>query len=414
MKKEEFYREVVPNSKGPLEGIKILEATNNAAGPFSGMLMVDLGAESIKCDLPGRGDASRYLPPLVPGIPMGESSPLHLTINRNMKNITLDFRTPKGREIFKELARRVDIVVENFKAGTMAKWGLGYEDIRAVKPDIIYTSISGFGQFGPNHYRPSYDAVGQAAGGLMAITGHPDGPPTRVGYGLGDDLAGWQGAMASLAALLYRKRTGKGQHIDISQQDPFIYCSDFGITAAANAGYVWKRMGNEVPVLSPYNAYLCQDGKYVFIGTPLQNHWERLCRRMGREDLIGDPRLDGPAMRAENRKLVNEAVSRWTATLTSEEVVAALDEEQLVVARIMDFPTIIRDPHLREREMVVEVEHPLYGQLTTYGPATKFSRTPGGVRTHAPLLGQHNEEIYGGMLGLSAEEIAGLKGEKVI
>ena len=414
MKKEEFYQEVIPQSKGPLEGVKVLEATNNAAGPFAGMLLVDLGAESIKCDLPGRGDAARYIQPFIPDKPMEESGMLHLTINRNKKNITLDFRTPRGRDLFKELARRVDIVVENFKPGTMVKWGLGYEDIRVIKPDIIYTSISGFGQFGSNHYRPSYDAVGQAAGGLMEVTGYEDGPPTRVGFGLGDDLAGWQGAMASLAALHYKRKTGKGQHVDISQQDTIIYCSDFGITAAANAGYVWKRMGNEVPPTAPYNAYLCKDGKYVFIGTPLQNHWERLCKRMGREDLIEDSRVASPALRSENRKLVNEAVSGWTATLQMEEVVAALDEEQVVVARILDFQMINQDSHLRERDMVVEVEHPLHGRLKTYGPATKFSRTPGGVRTPAPMLGEHNEDIYSGVLGLSAEEVGRLKEEKVI
>ncbi|MBI2876482.1 MAG: CoA transferase, partial [Candidatus Tectomicrobia bacterium] len=197
MRKEEFYRDAIPGSQGPLEGLRVLEATNYAAGPFAGTLLADLGAESIKIDVPGTGDFLRLTPPYVPSSSELDRSCYHLSINRNKKNITLSLRHPEGQELFRQLARHTDVIIENFKPGTMDRWGLGYRDIAKIKPDIVYTSISGFGQYGPLHHKPGYDSIGQAMGGLMSINGYPDTPPTRTGNAMIDNITGWQGAFGT-------------------------------------------------------------------------------------------------------------------------------------------------------------------------------------------------------------------------
>lgn len=409
MRKEEFYAEAVASSKGPLEGITVLEATNNAAGPFAAMLMVDLGAESIKVDMPVKGDACRYVGPFLPGAPARENSPLHLTISRNKKNITLDLRKPKGKELFKELVKRVDVVLENYKPGTMEKWGLGYQEIRAVKPDIIYASVSGYGQFGPNSHKPSYDQVGQSMGGMMAATGYLEGPPIRNSFGFGDDLAGWQGAIGILAALHYRKKTGRGQHVDVSQQDTIAYCSTFGI-AAASAGSFWERHGNRLPVPAYAQVHQARDGCYLLVTVASNEQGAQLCRAIGREDLL--PQICGCGCGCWEP--LEQAISQWVKDRRAEEAVVALEAAGLPAVRVLDLPGVVQEPGLRERESILDMDHPLAGRLTAYGPPAKFSRTPGGVRTPAPTLGQHNGEILCGMLGLSPEELGRLEEEGVV
>jgi crotonobetainyl-CoA:carnitine CoA-transferase CaiB-like acyl-CoA transferase len=413
MKKEEFYKDAIPNSVGPLEGLKILEATQNFAGPNAGTVLADLGAESIKIDQPGMGDALRHLPPFLNPEYEFETGCQHLSINRNKRNITLSFKHPEGKEIFKQLAAKVDIIIENFKPGTMDGWGLGYQDIKAVKQDIIYVSISGFGQYGPNHKRPSYAPVGTCTGGLVYVTGQSDGPPTRPGFGLGDSLAGWQGAMGALAALYYRNTTGKGQHVDVSQVDTILYLSESGISLAANLNTSWERIGSAHPLAAPCNLYECQDG-YVFIGIILDSHWARFCRIMGREDLIDDPRSKSTKERTLNRPFVDEAITYWTKKKNVKDVVNALVEDQLVVAPVYNFFQIIEDEHIRERDMIAEVEHPQAGRMKLYGTAPKFSVAPTAIRRPAPNSGQHNEEIYGQFLGFGREKLAEIKERGVI
>jgi len=412
MKKEEFYREALPDSKGPLEGIIVLEATTTMAGPMVGMVLADLGAECIKIDQPGVGDMLRYTSPFI-GPKNIETSTFHLTINRNKKNITLNLKAPEGKEIFKRLAQRADIIIENFKPGTMEKWGLGYRQIKEVKPDIIYVSISGYGQYGPHHHKPSYDAVGQAYGGLMSVTGHPDDPPTRCGFGIADTITGWQGAIGCLAALHYRNMTGRGQHIDVSQVDTMVYATDQGIMATANAGYKWRRMGSQHPGAVPYDAYRCKDG-YVFIAIALDSHWARFCQIIGREELIDDPRTAHTPERTQNRDFVNQVVSDWVRGHTVAEVTAICDQAGIVACPIMTLEDIIEDRHLQEREMVVDILHPVVGKTKITGIPIKYSLTPAKHRRPAPLLGQHNQEIYHGWLGISQKELDILREKKVI
>lgn len=414
MKKEEFYAEAVPGSKGPLEGIRVLEATNVAAGPLAGTLLADLGAESVRCEMPGKGDLLRQVTLCqVSGSSELDRSAYYLSVNRNKKSITLNLKHSEGQELFRKLARHVDVIIENFKPGTMEGWGLGYRDIRKVKPDIIYTSVSGYGQYGPYSHRPGYDHIGQAMGGLMSITGYPDGPPTKTGHAIADNLGGWQGAFGTLAALIYRMKTGKGQHIDVNLVDSILYTTTFGLMGAANADWHWERAGNRHPLNAPSNTFLCRDG-WVILAVASDSHWERLCRLMGREDLIGHPRTASPAKRAESWPFIEEAVGRWTQEQTVVQVVDSFEEAGLVASPILSFEEILRDSHFLEREMVAEVDHPTAGPLKLFGVASKYSLTPARVRTPAPLLGQHNSEIFGGWLGLSEAEMKRLQSQGVV
>lgn len=412
MKKEEFYKDAIPDSKGPLEGIRVLEATTHGAGPWAGTVLVDLGAESIKVDMPGVGDIIRSIPPFVENKEDLERGMLYLSINRNKKGITLNLKVPAGQEIFRELAKKMDIVIQNFKPGTMDKWNLGYKDIKKVKPDIIYTSISAYGQFGPYSHKAGADPTGQAVGGFMSVTGFPENPPTRAGFAIADNLAGWQGAFGSMAALHYKNKTGKGQHVDISLVDSVLYISEIAIMGA-NAGYKWQRFGNRYFYGAPGNAYKCKDG-YVFFSAIDVSHWIKFCKIIEREDLIDDPRTNTANSRFENVDFVDEVINEWMKEKNVDEVVGACEEAQLIVAPVLNFDQIIKNEHILDRDMVAEVKHPVAGKLRIYGTSPKFSLTSTRVRTAAPTLGQHNEEVYGGLLGYSKNKVAELKEKKVI
>lgn len=413
MRKEEFYREAL-EPLGPLKDIKVLEATTTVSGPVAGSMLADLGAQVIRCEEPKRGDILRQSPPYVKSSSKSDTSAYYLSINRNKKGITLNLRVPEGQEIFKQLAKNTDMIIENYRPGTMDKWGIGYEDIRKIKPDIIYVSITGFGQYGPYHTKAGYDPVGQAMGGVMSITGQPDGLPLPAGNALADNLSGWQAAFASLAALWHREKTAKGQHVDASLLDSILYSTELGIMAAANANYIWKRMGAYHPIVGNMRGiYACQDG-YVVMGAILDEHWSRLCRIMGKEEMIDDPRFRTLKDRAENGKIITETIEEWVKDKTVQQIVKTLEEAQLMVGPVYSFDQIIKDEHILERDMVAEVDHPAAGKLKLYGVASKFSLTPGKVKHAAPMLGQHNEKIYAGLLGLSKEKMNELKEKGII
>ncbi len=414
MTRDDFYAKANPASKGPLEGIRVLEATNYGAGPFCGTVLADFGAESVKIEMPNAGDPVRALGPFIDGKQTIESGAWYLSINRNKKCITLDLRQPEGQQIFRELAKQADIVVENFTPGVMAGWHLGYQDIAKIKPDIIYVSVSGFGQFGPLSHRKGFDPVAQAMGGIMSVTGEKGGRPLRAGFALADDLAGWMGAMAAMAALHHRGRTGEGQHIDSSLVDSILYASDSGIMGAANAGHVAPRYGSGAQGAAPLNTFPCRDNRHAFLHAVFDAGWRSLCNEMGRPDLITDPRTVNLTARGENEAFVNATVSEWTQQRTVEEVVAASERAGFVASPILDFSEICEEPHFLERESVAQFEHPLHGQMKSYGVGPKFSRTPAKVRHAAPQLGQHNDEVYANALGYSKEKIEQLRAAGVI
>jgi crotonobetainyl-CoA:carnitine CoA-transferase CaiB-like acyl-CoA transferase len=414
MEKQEFFAEARADSFGPLTGIRVLEATNYASGPVCGMIMSDLGAESIKCEMPGTGDPNRFVPPLIENRRDGESSAVFGSINRGKRSITLDFRKPEGQALFRRLAATADIVIENFAPGTMDAWNIGYKAIREVKPDIIYVSISGFGQYGPLFHRRGFDPVGQAMGGLMSVTGEKGGRPLRAGTVIADDMAGWQAAIGALSALYHRSRTGEGQWIDACLTDAQLYATSFGIMAAAECDYVWKRAGNAIGSGAPMNTYKTSDGHWLSIFAPFDKTWQALCGVMGKPELASDPRCADWNARAENSEFVDLEVGAWVATQTADQAEATLEAAEVVAARVMGFDEIVKFPHYRERDMVVEAEHPRNGMLTHFGVSPKHSRTPGRVRRAAPLLGEHNNEIYGGELGLSEAELHELQEKKII
>jgi CoA:oxalate CoA-transferase len=413
MTKDEFYQEADPTSSGPLEGIVVLEACTTYAGPVAAAELADMGAEVIKCELPVTGDICRALAPRVPHAPELDQSAPFLSINRNKKAITLNFHHPKGQEIFRRLARRADIVVENFRPGTMAGWHIGYADLRKVKPDVVYVSISCLGQWGPLSYKVGYDIDAQAMGGIMSITGQSDGPPTKAGNAVADYLSGIKAAQAALAALVRRQRTGEGQRVDVAMVDCVLSITEGGIMQAATCGEVWQRNGNRHPSVAPINTFRCLDG-YVMLGVVHDKQWQKFCQIVGREELITDPRTATVAARKEHEALVEQVAAEWASQHSVREVVALLNAGSIPTSPILDFGDIVQEEHFRARGMVCEVEHPTAGKLTHYGIAPKFSRTPARVRTPAPLLGQDNTAVYGKWLGYGEAELEELRRAGVI
>ncbi len=413
MTKDEFYKEAHPTSSGPLDGVVVLEACTTYAGPVAAAELADMGAEVIKCELPETGDVCRQLGPRVPEAPVQDASAPFLSINRNKKAITLNFHHPRGQEIFRQLACCADIVLQNFRPGALDRWQIGYEDIRALKPDIVYVSISCLGQWGPLSHKVGYDTDAQAMGGIMSITGQPDGLPTKTGHASIDFLTGVKAAQAALAALVRRLRTGEGQHVDVAMVDCALSVTEGGMMQAANCGEVWRRNGNHHPASAPCNSYLCQDGGYVMLAMAHDRQWATFCRLSGREEFAADPRTATVAARKRNEELVDQLVSEWIRQRPRQEVVSALNAASIAVSPILDFADIIQEPHFREREIVCEVEHPTAGRVTHYGVAPKFAKTPARVRMGAPLLGQHNAEVYG-RLGYDAEILTELRKEGII
>jgi crotonobetainyl-CoA:carnitine CoA-transferase CaiB-like acyl-CoA transferase len=287
MDKSAFYADAMPGSRGPLAGIRVLEATNYGAGPICGMVLSDLGAESIKCEQPQVGDPIRSWPPYLTGADGKDfwSGIWALTFNRGKRAVTLDFRKPEGQDLFRRLAAHADVVIENFTPGTMARWGLGYADLKAVKPDLIYVSVSGFGQWGPLKDKRGLDPIGQAMGGVMAGTGEPGGRPLRVGFAIADNMSGWMGAMGALAALNFRRRTGRGQWVDASLIDAMLTRSDVKLMGVAHAGYEVKPTGNGTDLGAPLDLFRCADGRWLYIHALYDHLWKRLADVMGRPDL---------------------------------------------------------------------------------------------------------------------------------
>ena len=389
MRKADFYRDVRGDLPGPLKGIRVLEATTSWAGPMCGCVLADLGADVIKVEALD-GEVARKLPPYITG-DEGRVSFMHATVNRNKRSLTLDLRRHEGRDIFLGLAARSDVIVQNFRPGTFDKWGIGYEACRAVKPDIVYVSISGFGQFGSEHDRAGYDPIAEAESGFMSLNGAPDGAPTRCATYLCDDLAGLHGAVSALAALRHRDATGEGQHIDVALLDSVLFQSNGMLTLGA-IGLPLPRLGNGSMLSAPVDVYDCSDGQ-IFLGVLLDSHWRTFARLMGRPELADDPRFATATARLRNKRECDRVTAQWAGARTVAEVVAECNRAGIPVGPVRSYAEAARHPHVREREMLQPIEQEDGRVAPITGPAAKFSRTPTRVRTRAPKLGEHNREI---------------------
>lgn len=403
MEKSAFFAQARTDLKGPLEGLVVVEATTTWAGPMAGCVLADFGADVIKVEHPD-GEVLRRVPPTYADSSLAL---FHETVNRNKRNVSLNLRHPEGRRLFLELCKQADCVIENFKPGTLASWGVGYADVAAVKPDIVYVSISGFGQFGPLSDRPGYDPIAQNFSGWSSLNGTPGDGPTKAPTFLGDDLGGVHGAMGAMAALMHRMRTGEGQHVDIALTDALIFQSD-GLLAAGALGMPLKRWANQFSIAAPVNRYTCTDGD-IYGGVLLDSHWKTLAALIGKPELGG---IRGPE-RIRRRDEFDGLVADWCATHTTAEVVAAWNAGGLAVTRVNSFAEASREPHLIERDMLQDVTLSDGKTVPVVGPAAKFSRTPVRIRHAAPSLGQHNAEILGA-LGVDADALAKLREEGAV
>jgi formyl-CoA transferase len=407
MEKSAFYADARTDLTGPLHGIRVLDITTSWAGPMAGCVLADLGADVIKVELPG-GEVARVLPPNLPGT---ELSFVNQAVNRNKRSLTLDLRTPRGKELFLELVAHVDVVVENFRCGTLESWGLGYRHCQAVKPDIVYVSITGWGQYGPLCDRAGYDPAAQAYSGWMSLNGEPDSPPVKAATWIGDDIAGLHGAIGALGGLRHRAETGEGQHVDVALLDALIFQSN-GFPILAAMGYEVPRMGSQVGQAVPINTFACQDG-FLFLTVVLDAHWAILAKLMGRTELADAPGFATVAERVNNRTAVNAVVADWCADHTLEDAIAQMAGAGLTVSRINTLADLPGDPHLIEREVFQPTTLEDGTVAPLIAPPARFSRTPTRVRHGAAALGAHSGAVLA-ELGYSPTQIEELRANAII
>ena len=392
-----------------LEGISVLDLTRALAGPFCSLMLGDNGADVIKIEIPGTGDDTRqWGPPFIQG-----ESAYYLSINRNKRSLTLNLRDPQAKEIFLKMATGADVVLENFTPGVMPRFGLDYPAVKAVNPNIVYCSISGFGQDGPYQNRPAYDQIMQGLSGIMSITGEPDGEAQKVGLAITDIGAGMWAAFAIMAALRHREIGGEGQYIDISMFDAQVAWLTYQAAYFFANGEAPKRLGAAHPTLVPYQGFMCQDGKYINVAVGSERIWERFCQGIKRVDLRENPDYAGNSDRVANRGKLVPMLQELFLTRSVQEWVDELQQFNVPCGPINDLADVFSDPQLLHRQMYVEMPHPTLGTIKQTGLPIKFSLTPGGLDRHPPLLGEHNQEILED-LGYSEADIKRLAQEAVI
>ncbi len=386
-----------------LDGIRIIDLTTAYSGPFCTMNLADHGAEVIKVELPATGEQSRTWGPFKNG-----KSGYYNFLNRNKKGITLNLKHEKGKQILRELVKQADVLVENFKVGTLDKLGLGYAELKALNPRLIYASISGFGLTGAYAARPCYDIVAQAMSGIMTITGFPGNPPTKTGPSIGDNYSGTYLALGIMLALFHRERTGQGQQVDVSMLDTLFSVLENAVITQTLTGETPGQIGNADPSIAPFDVFPAKDGHIaVGVGTSLQ--WTRLCEVMQREDLIDDARYNTNRKRVENYDSgLREIVSQWVGQHTRREVEDMLVAAGICVGPVLSVAEAVNHPQLKTREMLVDIDTPELGKISIPGVPIKLGASPGKVSKAAPVLGEDNDAILAG-LGYSPRDIAELK-----
>ncbi|MFM5914905.1 MAG: CaiB/BaiF CoA transferase family protein [Chakrabartia godavariana] len=392
---------------GALRDIRVVELGQLLAGPFCGQLLGDMGADVIKVEPPVTGDPMREWG-------QGAEKVQWEVIARNKRSVSANLRVSEGQALVKRLIAHADVLIENFKPGTMEKWGLGPDVLLAEFPGLIIARMSGYGQTGPYSDRAGFGGIGEAMGGWRYIVGEPDRPPSRMGISIGDTLTATYGCMGVLAALHERERSGRGQVIDAALYESVLQVMEGLVPEYDRMGLIRERSGSVLKGIAPSNVYSCKDGEFM-IGANKDSLWKRLAEAMGRPELGDDPRYATHLARGENQDELDALINDWTKTLTVDEVDALMIDYSIPAGRVYRAPDMIADPHFQARDAIIEVETERFGPLKMQSSFPKFSATPGSVRRPAPSrVGQHNAEIYGELLGLEAAELAAMADQGII
>jgi glutaryl-CoA transferase len=403
----------------PLSHIRVLDLTRVLAGPWASQNLADLGAEVIKIERPGSGDDTRsWGPPFLKdrdGKETGESA-YFLSVNRGKKSVTLDISKPEGAGIARKLAAKSDVLIENYKVGGLAKYGLGYEDLRKINPRIVYCSITGFGQSGPSAHRPGYDFIFQGMGGLMSITGErdelPGGGPQKVGIAVTDIMAGMYASLAITGAIAHRERTGQGQYIDIALLDTIVAFGANQIFNFFNSGTVPRRWGNAHPNLLPYEVFATSDG-HLILGAGNDSQWTSFCAAAERPELAGDPRFRTMPDRIRNRQVLIPIVQDIMRGRLSRDWIDRLEAANVPCGPINDYREVFDDPQVKHRGLKIEMPHPLSGTMAGVASPMRFSDTPVEYTAPPPLLGQHTRDVLSNVLGIGNQELDRLATRKI-
>jgi len=384
-----------------LDGLKVLDLTHAYNGPFCTTLLADNGAEVIKIE-PLAGDQVRNWGPL--DEKSGESG-YFAFLNRNKKGVTLNLKSEEGKQLFYDMAKDADVVVENYRVGVAKKLGIDYETLKKLNPRIIYASGSGFGQYGPLSHRPAYDIVAQAMGGIVNITGFPESPPTKVGPSIADNVTGVHLCLGITMALYNRELTGEGQHIDVSMVDTIFSLLENAIVTTTMTGKIPEREGNIDPAIAPFDIYEANDG-YIAIGVGNDKLFEKFCNTIGMPELSQNPLYSTNTLRCENYKgSLDNIIQGWVGTKSKFYIEKLFEDAGIPCGPVMNMQEAIDHPHIAAREMIVDINHPVIGDMRIQGCPIKFSRTPGKVDAPAPMLGQHNKEVF----GLTVEQLEDYK-----
>ncbi|MES0881689.1 CaiB/BaiF CoA transferase family protein [Roseibium sp. SCP14] len=396
---------------GPLRGLKVLDIATIIAGPLAGGLLADFGADVLKVEMPGDGDGLRALRPHKNGVSLWAK-----VINRNKKGITLDLRTPEGVEIVKNLVQECDVLIENFRPGTIEKWGIGPEDLWAVNPKLTILRVSAFGQEGPYANRPGFARVADAMSGFLSLCGQADSAPMHPGYPIADSVTGLFGALGILMALLERQTNpdAKGQVVSVSLFESMFRILDFLPIEYDQLGEVRQRTGNRNPYAAPGNCYQARDDQWCTVAASTQTLFERLASAIGREDLIIDPRFQTNVSRLQHADQLDEIIGDWFAQRSAEEACSELEAFSVTAAKVRTIDELFTDPQVIANQMIVGLEDDELGSVRMQGVTPNFSRTPGSVHSPGPALGADNNTIYAGRLGLSDAEITTLRNKQVI